>query len=170
VQIITWNDYSESTHVAPSAGTQFAFYDLAAYYIEWAKSGKPPPITRDRIIYFQRRQLFSPGRSSTPEISMMKMGEGPTVNDIEMVGLLTAPAIMRITLNGAVYTSRAMAGLNVFRVPAAPGVPTFSIVRDGIVVAQVTSTTPIVAVGNVQDPLYVGGSSARPPVSLACNR
>jgi Glycosyl hydrolase family 71 len=170
VQIVTWNDYSESTHVAPSVGTQFAFYDLAAYYIEWAKSGAPPPITQDSIIYFHRRQLFSPGRSSTPETPMTKMGEGPIANEIEMVGFLTAPATMQISVNGAEYTSRATAGLNVFRVPAAPGAPTFSIVRDGIAVAHVTSATPIVAVGSVQDPLYVGGASARPPVSLECNR
>ncbi|MFL9960029.1 endo-1,3-alpha-glucanase family glycosylhydrolase [Paraburkholderia sediminicola] len=170
VQLVTWNDYSESTHTSPSAGTAFAFYDLAAYYIEWARSGEAPPITRDTIIYFHRRQLFSPGRSSAPETPVVKMGEGPVFNEIEMIGFLTASATMRITVGGAEYTSSGNAGLNVFRVPAVVGTPTFSIIRDGASVAQVASTHSIVAVGNVQDPLYVGGSSARTPMGLVCVR
>ncbi|MGF6879556.1 hypothetical protein OKW35_009090 [Paraburkholderia sp. MM5477-R1] len=167
-QIVTWNDYSESTHVSPSVGTQYAFYDLAAYYIEWAKSGAPPPITEDSILYFHRRQLFSPGKSLTPEIPMIEMGMGQTVNEIEMVGFLTAPAVMQISVNGADYTFNASPGLNVFRVPAVAGTPAFSIIRDGIIVAQVTSATPIVAEGTAQDPTYVGGSSSRSAVSLQC--
>ncbi|GJH13527.1 hypothetical protein CBA19CS11_31835 [Caballeronia novacaledonica] len=169
VQIITWNDYSESTHVAPSLGTQFTFYDLAAYYIQWAKSGQPPPIVRDSIVYFHRRQIFMPGRSSTSETPMTNMGEGPVVNEIEMVGFLTAPGVMRITAGGTEYTSNAAAGLNVFRVSAVPGAPTFSILRNGVAVAQVTSNIPIVSLGSVQDPLYIGGSSTRSQVTLECS-
>ncbi|SAL86415.1 Glycosyl hydrolase family 71 [Caballeronia arvi] len=169
VQIVTWNDYSETTHVAPSVGTQFAFYDLAAYYIEWAKLGKPPPIMRDSIIFFHRRQIFSTARASTPETPMTNIGAEPTVNEIEMIGFLTAPAIMQINVDGKEYTSNAVAGLNVLRVPATPGTPTFTILRNGTSVVNVTSTTPIVAVGNVQDPTYIGGTSTRTPISLECS-
>ncbi|SAK65850.1 Glycosyl hydrolase family 71 [Caballeronia glebae] len=170
VQIVTWNDYSESTHVSPSVGTQYAFYDLAAYYIEWAKTGNPPPIVRDSILYFHRRQIFSPGRSSTPEAAMVEEGVGSVVNDIEMVAFLTAPAVMRITAGGTDYTSNGVAGLNVFRVPAVPGAPSFAIVRNGATVAQVTSNTSIVSTGTAQDPLYIGGGSTRSPVSLVCSQ
>ncbi|WP_250507910.1 endo-1,3-alpha-glucanase family glycosylhydrolase [Caballeronia sp. GAFFF3] len=170
VQLVTWNDYSESTHVSPSVGTQYAFYDLAAYYIEWAKTGNPPPIVRDSILYFHRRQIFTPGRSSTPETAMVEEGVGSVVNDIEMVAFLTAPAVLRITSGGTDHTSNGVAGLNVFRVPAVSGVPSFAIIRNGATVAQVTSTTSIVSVGAAQDPLYIGGGSARSPVSLVCSQ
>ncbi len=169
VQLITWNDYSETTEVSPSLGTQFAFYDLAAYYIEWAKTGTPPPIVRDDILYFHRRQIFAPGRSSTPEVAMVEEGVGSVVNQIEMVAFLKAPAVMRITLAGTDYTSNGVAGLNVFRVAAAPGTPSFAILRNGAAVAQVTSNTAIVAVGSTQDPTYIGGASARAPVTLDCS-
>ena len=39
VHLITWNDYSESAEIAPSTGTQYAFYDLAAFYAAWFKMG-----------------------------------------------------------------------------------------------------------------------------------
>src|SRR5690606_16389578 len=35
VQIITWNDYSEDSEIAPSTRINAAFYDLAAYYTTW---------------------------------------------------------------------------------------------------------------------------------------
>jgi hypothetical protein len=170
VHIVTWNDYSESTHIAPSGGTQFAFYDLTAYYIEWAKTGAAPPIVRDSILYFHRRQLFATGRSTMPETPMVEATGGPIVNEIEMVGFLTAPGTMQITIGSSVYTSSAQAGLNVFRVPAAAGTPTFSIIRDGNTVAQVVSSAPIVAQGYVQDPTYVGGSSTRASGGQICSR
>lgn len=167
-QIVTWNDYSESTHASPSVGTQFAFYDLAAYYIEWARTGAPPPITKDSIIYMHRRQIFSPGVSVLPEKPMVQMGEGSLDNEIEMIGFLTAPATLQISIGGTAYTYNGQAGLNVFRVTAVPGTPAFSIIRNGVTVAQLTSTTSIVAKGNVQDPLYIGGSSLRVPVGRVC--
>ena len=40
--IITWNAYAEATQIEPSSGTQFLFYDLSAYYIEWFKLGSHP--------------------------------------------------------------------------------------------------------------------------------
>lgn len=55
VQIITWNDYSEATEIAPSSGTQWSFYDLTAYYTAWFKTGVRPAVTRDALYYFHRK-------------------------------------------------------------------------------------------------------------------
>jgi hypothetical protein len=101
---------------------------------------------------------------------MVEEGVGSVVNDIEMVAFLTAPAVMRITAGGTDYTSNGVAGLNVFRVPAVPGAPSFAIVRNGATVAQVTSNTSIVSTGTAQDPLYIGGGSTRSPVGLVCSQ
>jgi len=56
VHLITWNDYSEATEIAPSTGTGHAFYDLSAYYTAWFKTGTPPPIRRDALLAFHRSQ------------------------------------------------------------------------------------------------------------------
>jgi hypothetical protein len=101
VQMITWNDYPEGTEFAPSSGSQFLFYDLSAYYIQWYKSGRPPPITRDAIYYSHRTQIFDPAKIRTPGDQPYKFGgETPVQNNVEMVALLTAPARLQIELNG----------------------------------------------------------------------
>ena len=77
IQLITWNDYSESTEVSPSSGTQFVFYDLATYFITWFKMGRPPQITRDAMYYTHRRQLIMPGVSHHSGDTPMRLS-GPT--------------------------------------------------------------------------------------------
>jgi hypothetical protein len=62
VHLITWNDYGEATEVAPSTGTQYVFYDLAAYETRWFKLGRPPAFRRDAIYYLHRRQILDPSR------------------------------------------------------------------------------------------------------------
>jgi hypothetical protein len=61
VQIVTWNDYGEGTEIAPSTSIQFSFYDLAAYYIQWFKTGVRPTITRDVLYYFHRTHSVHSG-------------------------------------------------------------------------------------------------------------
>jgi hypothetical protein len=69
VEIVTWNDWGESTYVAPFGspadqdlwnyhwGPLLAhdkYLDASAYYIEWFKMGLKPAIKCDRIFYFYR--------------------------------------------------------------------------------------------------------------------
>jgi hypothetical protein len=92
VQMITWNDNGEATEFAPSSGSQFLFYDLSAYYIQWYKSGRAPSITRDAIYYSHRTQIFDPNKILTPGDEPMKLyGATPLQNNVEMVAMLTAP-------------------------------------------------------------------------------
>jgi hypothetical protein len=74
VQVVTWNDYSESTEVAPSSGTQFVFFDLATYFIAWFKLGRPPKMIQDAIYYLHRRQLVTPGTPHIPGDTPMRHG------------------------------------------------------------------------------------------------
>jgi glycosyl hydrolase family 71 len=161
--VITWNDYSESTEIAPSSGTQFLFYDLSAYFISWFKLGRPPRILRDTIYYSHRRQLFEPGHPPRPDDKPLKLlGRGPVQNRVEMVALLTRPTTLEIRQGDTVQRSDAGAGLAVLQAPARLGRPMLRILRDGKAVAEKASDWEIAGDPAAEDPLYAGGSSNRP--------
>jgi hypothetical protein len=162
VHLITWNDYSEATEIAPSSGIQFLFYDLSAYYIAWYKTGKPPAILRDAIYYSHRNQVFQPDHPPLPTDKPFKLfGSTPVSNDIEMVAMLTRPATLEIDIAGKVYRQQADAGLTAFRAPAAPGRPDFRIMRGSTVAVEKRSDWTITDKPDALSPLYFGGSSTR---------
>jgi hypothetical protein len=167
VQLITWNDYGESTQVEPSMGTQFVYYDLAGYYGAWFKTGHAPRILRDALFYNHRRQIVHLGQPAVATDKPMKLlGKTPVENDVEMVAFLTAPATLEIDMNGHVTSQKAEAGLAVLRAPAAPGRPIFRIRRGDKVIVAKTSDQEIEADPDRDDYSYVGGSSTRPYVDV----
>jgi hypothetical protein len=171
--LITWNDYSEATEIAPSSGTQYLFYDLSAYYIAWFKTGKPPAILRDAIYYSHRNQIFQPDHPPLPTDKPYKLlGSTPLANDIEMIAMLTRPATLEIDIAGKTYRQQAPAGLTAFRAPAAPGRPDFRILRDNRVAVEKRSDWTITDKPDALSPLYFGGSSTRPfvPIPTAAGR
>ena len=162
VQVITWNDYSESTEIAPSSGTQFLFYDLATYYITWFKTGREPTITRDAIYYSHRRQLVAPGIvNHAGDVPMQLRGATPVHNQIELVALLTRPAVLQIEIAGKRFDRRAQAGLATLQAPATLGRPVFRILRNDHAELEKVSDWEIAERIDAADPLYVGGSSTR---------
>ena len=161
VQVITWNDYSESTEISPSSGTQFLFYDLTSYYIAWFKIGRQPTIIRDAIYYSHRRQLVAPGMViHAGDMPMQLRGATPVHNQIELVALLTRPASLQIEIAGKRFERSAQAGLATLRAPATLGRPIFRILRNDHVQLEKESDWEIDG-QTVADPLYVGGSSTR---------
>ena len=167
VQIITWNDYSESTEISPSAGTQFAYYDLSKYYITWFKTGQAPQIVKDAIYYSQRRQVVQIGHPPVLSDTPMKLlGNSALRNDIELIAFLTAPADLEIEIGEHSYKKHSARGLAEFRIPAAVGQPIFRIRRHGSVVLEKRSDWRIQANPVAEDPIYVGGSSNRPFTAL----
>ena len=159
VHVMTWNDYSEATELQPSTATRFAYYDIAAYYIAWFKTGAPPVIERDGFVGLHRRQLFRPGNRALGK--PWKMRGRPRVDIVEMTAFLTAPAELAITSGGQTFRQSAPAGLQRFTAPAAVGPVSMSIVRKGTVVARCRSPWKIEAEPDRQDPLYAGFSSLR---------
>jgi len=165
-QVITWNDYSEATEISPSTGTQYAFYDLTAYYVNWFKTGRAPVIKRDALFYFHRTQPSGAPPDPARQTQLMVLRPGDTPSDqIELLAFLTAPGSLEIQIGTKVYRELAPSGLTSFKVPLAPGLPVFRLVRHGRTVASVTSAFPISASVPIQDLLYRGGSSLRPPVT-----
>jgi len=167
VQLITWNDYSESTHVEPSVFTQFVYYDLGAFYARWFVSGSMPRITRDALYYTYRREIFVPSRLTLPADSPFKpMGKTPVGNDIEMLAFLTQPATLQIDIDGAVVEKGGAAGLVELRIPARVGTPVFRIVRNRHPIIETVGQWRIVAQEPAADPVYAGGSSTRAIVAM----
>jgi len=165
IQLITWNDVSESTQVEPSSATQFVFYDLGMFYAAWFKTRRMPRIVRDAIYYTHRREIFTPDRlPQTGDRPMKQLGTSPLSNDIEMLAFLTKPATLEIELNGVRRRQSSAAGIGEFRLPAEPGTPKFRIIRAGRVIVETTSIWPIVEEETALDPVYAGGSSNRPAV------
>jgi hypothetical protein len=160
--LITWNDYGETTQFAPSSGSQFVFYDLTAYYIEQFKTGRPPAITADAIYYTYRDEIFDPGRpAAAGDKPFNHPGATPVTNDVEMVAMMRAPGTIRIQLSGQTVSANVGGGLQVLRMPARPGTPSFQILRDGKPVVQTAGAWPIVAQADKATPDYFGGSSTR---------
>jgi hypothetical protein len=167
VHLITWNDYGESTEVAPSTGTQFLFYDLNRYFIDWYKAGAPPRIIRDAIYYSHRTQIFDPAHPPCPgDRPFAEHGTSPVRNRVEMVALLTAPAELEIQI-GDQHERRAFgAGMAALTAPARPGRPVFRILRENRTVVETVSNWTIDTAPAVANPVYFGGSSTRPFVKI----
>lgn len=169
-QIITWNDYGEATEIAPSTGTQYATYDLSAYYIAWFKTGKQPPITRDVLYYYHRiMPTTAQGDPSLQSAPFEIQGGQPAQNSIELLAFLTAPGTLEIDIGGKTYQQRAPAGITSFKAPLAAGRPQFRLVRDGSTVIDFESAFDIRDKVEFQDFLYRAGSSSRPPVEMIAN-
>src|SRR5262249_42732584 len=134
VHIITWNDYGEATEISPSSGTQFVFYDLAAYYVRWFKLGYPPLIRHDALYYLHRRQLLSAPSAINGAATMHLRGATALSNHIELIAFLTAAATLEIEVAGHITRQKAPAGLAVIKAPANVGRPIFRIVRDGKII------------------------------------
>lgn len=163
VQVVTWNDYSEATEVAPSSGTQWSFYDLTAYYTAWFKTGSAPAITKDVLYYFHRRHASSAAPDLTRQTRRYAAGGGsdPAADDIEVLVFAKSAARLRITLGSRVTEQDVPAGLSSVRVPLAEGTPEFDLLRDGAAVLNVKSAFPISNRIVYQDLLYRSGSSSR---------
>lgn len=162
VQIITWNDYSEGSGIKPSSQTGYSFYDLAAYYIDWFKSGQQPIIEEDIMYAFYREHSTDAVLSGDVQTSVNRaVNGGAPRNEIELLAFLTSPATLKISIAGKNYQQEANAGITSFKVPLDEGKPDFKIVRNGIAVQQMSGRHTIDNKIDVQDMSYLGVSSKR---------
>jgi hypothetical protein len=166
VHLITWNDYGEGTEIAPSTGIQYAFYDLAAFYISWFKTGQPPVITRDVLYYLHRVHrsdaVFDLQRQPQP---FERRQEGAVLDEIEVLAFLTAPGEVEIVSGNERFRQAAPAGITSLRAPLRPGTPRFTLYREGQELIDVRSAFAVRERTGFQDFLYRAGTSSRPPVA-----
>ena len=164
VQIITWNDYSEASEISPSTQTGFSFYDLAAYYIQWYKTGNPPDILHDAIFTFYREHSTSASLTGDVQTVPMRVVNGQEPLDkIEMLAFVSKPSTLEINDGKKVHKSFiGKAGLKSFSIPLQEGRPVFTIKRNH---EEVVSLIGRWAIKNssldIQDLMYRGTNSLR---------
>jgi len=186
VQVETWNDYSENSEISPSSRTQYAFYDLTAYYTAWFKTRMQPAITQDVIYYFYRRHkapadlpsaVPSLQKPATPQ-PPLHPGDAPS-DKIELLAFLTANATLRIDDGTGnpnlpqVVVSGVPAGGEIVSVTV-PLPPTTTAVHPTFVLLRGTPLVPVITLSGASpvcntfthwDLLYQAGSSSRPPLT-----
>ncbi len=162
VQMVTWNDYSESTAFAPSVQHGWVPLDLSAYYIVRLKTGKWPRITRDAVYLIHRTQ-FVAAEPTGPQTETMSLreGTGEPRDDVEVVTFLTEPATVQVHVGRRVHQMRAPAGLHTARVPLDVGQISAEVTRGEKTVARVESPYTVQRNPEVQDLQYHFSSSLR---------
>jgi glucan endo-1,3-alpha-glucosidase len=147
VEIVTWNDYSESTFIQPSripltktvgvpSLPHLGYYELLKYYIAWYKSGHKPTIVKDGVFFFHRTH---PNNAiAADKTSGCSMGAIPAyqkwgnVQDrIYVTTALTAPANLIVRTGTSEHQLDLPAGLTTIDVPFEPGRPTYEVWRAG---------------------------------------
>jgi len=163
VQIVTWNDWAESTYVVPTGGARQSvvysarfgpilshegYLRASRHYIHWFKTGSPPPIVRDELFYFYRLSPAAQGEIDAdgpvaPTNEPPSMPQGPLVDRVFACVFLTHPARLTIRQDGREDHRTLPAGISFVDVPSLPGQPRFTLVRDGHVVIDRTGELAI---------------------------
>ena len=160
VHIVSWNDYSESTEVSPSTLTQYAFYDLTAYYSHWFKQGQPP-IVRDTLYGFYRSQSWK-DKPVDPMLEFMHPTPGSEPKDeIELLAFAKQPATLEIEIANSVHQIDVESGISSFKVPLHYGQPQFRMVRNNTIDSYIYDTPAIEKPVTVSNLMYQGVGSGR---------
>jgi hypothetical protein len=169
IQLVTWNDFSESSAIAPvtdgtlqrNIGT--GFYNLTGYFSSWFLTGQEPQITHDVLYYFYRREPVTATAGAQSQLA--NIDQGVAENNIELLAFLTSPGVLKITIGGKTYTQNAAAGIVSFKVAAQPGIPLFTLSRSGSDVFSFQGGVQIYGPSGlpsaVQDLTYWSGSAAK---------
>lgn len=163
VQLVTWNDYSESTSFAPSLAHGNSFLDINAYYQSLFKTGESPAIVGDAA-YLTHRVQATTSRPSITHRLMLPTLSGTAMkprDTVEVLTFLTSAATVSVTVGGRTETFEAPAGVSAGLVPLRVGEVSVTVTRDGVPVAAVTSPYVVSPTPAVQDMQYYGVSTRR---------
>jgi hypothetical protein len=169
VQLVTWNDFSESSEVAPYTDATLkrdigtGYYDLTGFYATWFLTGTQPVITHDVLYYFYRRETTNTAGPAQGQKAYIATGVAE--DDIELLALLPSAGDLTITIGGKSYTKSAAAGVTSFKVPSQPGSPVFMLARNGVEVFSFTGGVQIYGSSGIPsgvlDLTYWSGSAAK---------
>jgi hypothetical protein len=169
VQLVTWNDFSESSAISPSTDATLqrsigtGYYNLTGYYAAWFLTGQQPQITHDVLYYFYRREATT--AAAPAQTQRDTIATGAAQNEIELLAFLTSPGVLKITIGGKTYTQNAAAGMASFSVPSQAGTPVFALSRSGADVFSFKGGVQIYGAGGlpsgIQDLTYWNGSASK---------
>ena len=171
VQIITWNDWSETALISPSRNNGWAMVDLNKFFVAILKTGFVPGMSKDGL-YLAHKTQFSSGMTYTTSTftnPMERVGQTPAADIIEVLAFITDPVntTVEITTGGTTTVKSGLkVGLNVLTVPIVKGGPNSVgavVMRNGIEVTGTRLSSPwaVSHTAQVHDPSYRIGSSLR---------
>ena len=151
VELVTWNDWGESTYLAPFGRpsetslwgghyggkmlSHVAYLDASRYYIEWFKKGVPPAISEDNLFYFYR--LHPAALPITVKMADESGGHGrpqgadSLLDHLFVTVFLTAPAQLSLHSGPTTKKFELPAGVHHVSTPFKPGVQRFVLRRNG---------------------------------------
>ncbi len=156
VQITTWNDYSESTSIAPSAAHGNVFVELTKYYADWFRAGNTPAITGDHLYLTHRVHPWDANPTSGIKNMKPNLGQSSVAprDTAEALVFLTAPARVTLTSGSNSTTVDLPAGISTVLVALGTGTTSGSIKRGSTTVRAVTSPYKVTNSPVVQDLQY----------------
>ncbi len=127
VQLITWNDWHETTSLAPGVNANYGLYDLLREEAATFKAGAPLPITEDQawVLYYRYPSDIEPRLYHPPSPRKYR---GSEHDHIWVITSLTAPATVVCDVRGE---REAPAGRSMVSFPLTPGPVRITIRRDG---------------------------------------
>ncbi|WVQ62263.1 uncharacterized protein L199_000402 [Kwoniella botswanensis] len=147
VEILTWNDYGESSYIGPIEGalpsgsevwtngfTHTALNSLTTYYATAFKTGSYPSITEDEIVMWARPHPHDATASS--DSTGKPTGWNYTEDYLWAVVLATADSTVTLTSGSNTQTFQVSAGLNKLKLAMSAGSISGSISRSGSTVAS----------------------------------
>jgi glucan endo-1,3-alpha-glucosidase len=148
-EILTWNDYGESSYIGPIRGSLPATSDrwvngfdhsalapITKYYATAFKTGAYPAIEQDRLVVWARPHA---ARADAPDPVGRPTGYDWTDDNLYAVVFATAPSVATLTSGGNSMSFSVPAGLSKIKMPLSPGAIGGSIERGGQHVASYDS-------------------------------
>jgi hypothetical protein len=143
VELVSWNDFSESTYLVPSIdpgryleelktpvrSSHAGYLELNRYFIAWFKTRRPPPIEQDALFYFYRPHPMAAVASADDQPVSWRIGD--IADAICFTALLTDTVELRVSSGDQRHNRFLPAGLQHTRVPFAPGAQRFEVYRRG---------------------------------------
>lgn len=144
VELVTWNDWNESTYMAPidDPGRYFegvrtprrhshaGYLELSRRFIQQFKTGTDPMADRDALYFFYRTHPAAALASARGEVRV-----GWVIGKMEDVVHVTvhavSPAELVVSSGGRVTTNQVQSGLSHVRIPFLPGAQSMLLRRDG---------------------------------------
>jgi glucan endo-1,3-alpha-glucosidase len=137
VEIVTWNDFSES-YICPvaapgpsaasylkSRSSHAGYLELSRYYMEWYKTGRQP-LLRDGLFWFYR---VHPKDAVAAADRPVKSLHGEVQDVLYVTTMMTAPAELHVTSGGTTSVRPLAAGIQHLRIPFSCGVQHFAVHR-----------------------------------------
>lgn len=182
VEIVTWNDWGESSYVAPFGPPQAtalwkghfgpkllshaAYLDASRYYIDWFKHGTPPPIRKDALYYFYRLHPAAlPATVAAKDDAAgvdVPRGAHALRDSVFVTLFLTRPATLTVQTGDKTQRFEAAAGVQHFETPFGFGSPRFVLQREGCTLLDKTGEHEITATDSASRFNYFAGSAVVP--------